>query len=314
MFSSYLVDYFEKESTFIRTQFSELLRNTVDDVSILSKPASMGILQSIPLLRGDRIKSVLSIVQTIGNKVFINRVISITSESVTRMENIARDDKKLTSRLKDLYLLQMSFFAEGLFQPWTKCCVAALLKMLGTKVVSSTSAPPTEVLAVISIITYGVSQIKSNFEEVFQRPLSIVPNIVAVCKENRLKVFKDLDIAVRQIFYAWTLCCTNHLERLLSSLQSRYDYAPKFESATANGKLEPTVACDTVCKALQEIVNTVKTYENKFIGLDVVKIFWRPLGQQFTGLILSHFRKQKISMDGAKYVIRDVKEYTKVIN
>ena len=308
MFSTYLSDYFAKESLHVRNQFSELLRAAVDEPGALSKPASSGPIQ-LPFMRADRIKSVAAIVQSVGSKVFINRIFAITTDAVCRMESIGRDDKKLTHRLKDLFLLQLGFLCEGLFQPWARVCINTLLKQLLNR--SATALPPAEVLLVLSLITYGVSKIKTHFEDVFLRPLTIVPNIVAVCKESRMKAFKELDLLARQMVYAWTLCAVAQVERILASLQSRYDYAPKFESSGA-ARLEPTAACDAVCKALQTVASFMRTFEPKILGMDLVKVFWRPLGQQVIGALISHLRKLRISPEGSKFLVRDIKEYSKV--
>lgn len=308
MFSTYLSDYFAKESQHVRNQYADLLRDAVEDPAMLTKPATTGPLQ-LPLLRADRVKTLLSVVQSVGNKVFLNRVFSVTTDTVCRMESIGRDDKKLTHRLKDLFLLQLSFLSEGMLMPWSKACTGVLLKQLANRS-ATTMLPPSEILALLTVLTYGVSRIKSHFDEVFLRPLSIVPNIVAVCKENRLKVFRELDLVARQILYAWTLCAAAQVERTLSTLQSKYDYAPKFDALGV--KQEPTTACDTACKTITAALNAVRSYEAKLLGLDLVKLFWRPFGQQIIGVIISHVRRQKITPEGSKAVSRDLKEFSKV--
>lgn len=292
----------------MRNQYSELLRDAVEDATMLSKPDTKGPLQ-LPLLRADRIKTILSVVQSVGNKVFLNRVFSVTTDTVCRMESIGRDDKKLTHRIKDLFLLQLAFLSEGMLIPWSKACITVLLKQLANRN-ATTMLPPSEILALLTVLTYGVSRIKSHFDEVFLRPLSIVPNIVAVCKENRMKAFRDLDMVARQIIYAWTLCAAAQVERTLTTLQSKYDYAPKFEAAGV--KQEPTTACDTACKTITAALNAVRQYEAKLLGLDLVKLFWRPFGQQLVGIIITHVRKQKITPEGYKALSRDLKEYSKV--
>ena len=51
---------------------------------------------------------------------------------------------------------------------------------------------------------------------------------------------------------------------MLSSIQSRYDYAPKENhpgSGPGSGPGSPTTACDNVCRTLLEVANTVRTHE-----------------------------------------------------
>lgn len=308
VFSTYLSDYFAKESQHVRNQYTELLKNHLDDANLLNKPAANGVLAHVPVLRWDRVKTAQQLVSTVGNKVFLNRVFSVTTDTVCRMESIGRDDKKLTHRLKDLFLLQMAFLSDGLFVPWSKACIAALLRQY-TNRASTTTLPPSEILALLAVLTYGVGKIKSHFDEVFLRPLSIVPNIVAVCKESRLKLFRELDVSARQIIYAWTLCAVALVEKTLLSLQSKYDYAPKFES---HSRAEATTACDSAVKIIASIVAVIRAHESRLLGLDMVKLFWRPLGQQVIGVVVSHVRRQRVTPEGCKYLSRDIKEYSKV--
>jgi hypothetical protein len=205
VFSTYLTDYFTKEALHVRNQLSEMLRSAVDDPNALARPATSGAVQ-LPMMRADRIKSVPWIVQTVGNKVFVNRIVAIVTDAVCRMESIGRDDKKLTHRLKDMFLLEIGYLHEGLFLPWSRATVTSLLRLVSTRTNANTGPPLPETLAVLAVITYGVGRMKSHFDEVFARPLAVVPNIVAVCKENRLKVFKELDLMTRQMLYAWTIC------------------------------------------------------------------------------------------------------------
>jgi len=278
VFSTYLSDYFVKESQHVRNQYTDLLNTALNDSTLLTKPANNGVLAQVPLMRSDRIKTPQLLVSTVANKVFLNRVFSVTTDAACRMESIGRDDKKLTHRLKELYLLQLAFLSDALLQPWSKYCIATQLKTFSNRA-AITALPPQEMLTVLSVLTYGVSRIKSHFDEVFLRPLSIVPNIVAVCKESRLKVFRELDLSARQLIYIYTLCCVALVEKTLLSLQSKYDYAPKFENNNKS-KIEPTSACENVVKILQAVVQTLRNYESKLLGMDVVKLFWRPLGQQ----------------------------------
>lgn len=151
------------------------------------------------------------------------------------------------------------------------------------------------------------------------RSLNSLPNAVAVCKENRKRAFKSLENYVRVSMYAWSLCIIVHIEKILFTLQSKYDFAPA--SATLTGRNTSTkrfasssctVACDAVCKELLTVANTVHTYENAIQGLDLVKLFWRPFGQQFLGVVISHIRRQKVSEDGAEVLINDINEYIQV--
>jgi hypothetical protein len=221
VFSTYLTDYFTKEALHVRNQLSEMLRSAVDDPNALSRAATSGAVQ-LPMMRADRIKSVPWIVQTVGNKVFVNRIVAIVTDAVCRMESIGRDDKKLTHRLKDMFLLEIGYLHEGLFLPWSRATVTSLLRLVSARTNANTGPPLPETLAVLAVITYGVGRMKSHFDEVFARPLAVVPNIVAVCKENRLKVFKELDLMARQMLYAWTICAVAQVSGVSRSFRALY--------------------------------------------------------------------------------------------
>jgi len=230
------------------------------------------------------------------------------------METIGKDDRKLSIQLKELFLLQLGFLKDAMFVPWLKFSSTALLRQLivrsKTQVIS---LPPIELLEVICTITYGLGRVRTHFDEVFSRPLQAAPNAMAVCKENRMKAFKELDALVREAMCAWIICIVNYVERTLQTVQSKFDYAPKFESV---GKLKQSAACssacDTVCKGLHEAFYTIDRLKDQMLGLDVMKLLWRPMGVQLVGLIISHIRRQKVTMEGAKVLLKDLKEYGKV--
>ena len=82
----------------------------------------------------------------------------------------------------------------------------------------------------------------------------------------------------------------------------------KFRSQT----IEPTVACNAICKGLLEVANGIRAHVEDISGINLYDNFWVPIGRQIIGSIISHLRKQKISVDGAKYVTKDLSEYYNV--
>lgn len=117
--------------------------------------------------------------------------------------------------------------------------------------------------------------------------------------------------------HAWSLCIIVHVEKILFTLQSKYDYCPTSLSLTqqqySNSKSGGcTVACDAVCKELLTVANTVHLFEKSIHGLDLMKLFWRPFGQQFIGTIISHIRRQKVSEEGASVLVSDLTEFLNV--
>lgn len=320
--SSYLLDYFDKEFLHVRSQFGGLFAGTTNDATLLNKPAANGLLYRIPTLKHDKLKSFSFILGTVGNTRFLDRVFTITTDAVSRMETIGKDDRKLPIQLKELFLLQLGFLKDALFVPWLKFSSTALLKQMVVR--SKTQAihpPPIELLELICTITYGVGRVRTHFDEVFSRPLQVMPNAIAVCKENRVKAFKELDGLVREATTAWIICIVSYVEKTLHTVQSKFDYAPKFENsssgaASGTSYRQSTVACssacETVCKGLHEAFHAIDRLKDRMLGLDVMKLLWRPMGVQLVGLIISHIRRQKVTMEGAKVLIRDLKEYSKV--
>lgn len=319
--SSYLLDYFDKEFLHVRSQFRDLFAGTTNDATLLNKPAANGLLYRIPTLKHDKLKSFSFIIGTVGNTRFLDRVFTITTDAVSRMETIGKDDRKLPIQLKELFLLQLGFLKDALFVPWLKFSSTTLLRQMVVR--SKTQAihpPPIELLELICTITYGVSRVRTHFDEVFSRPLQVMPNTIAVCKENRVKAFKELDGLVREATTAWIICIVSYVEKTLHTVQSKFDYAPKFENSSsgAASNRQSTVACssacETVCKGLHEAFHAIDRRKDRMLGLDVMKLLWRPMGVQLVGLIISHIRRQKVTMEGAKVLIRDLKEYSKVMH
>ncbi len=314
-------DYFNKEIAHSRAQFVDNLRRAVEDSPSLAKVSAGSVLQ-MPFLRAEKLKTIPNIVKSAANKKYLNSVFAITSDAVQRMESIGRDDKKLPLRAKELFLLQLGFLCEGLFLPWSKACTTMLLKMSSSRAQNST-LPPLELLSVLSATYYGVNRIKSHFEEVFMRPLSVLPNIVSICKDTRRNSIRAVEAAAKESLHAWTLCIAVHIEKILSNLQSKYDYAPKSDPMM-NGLAfrvsgmkqqviaDPSMACDNVCKAILTVANAVRFNMINLLGLDVSKLFYKPLGQQIVGALITHLRKLKITAEGTKQLMRDIEEYTNV--
>lgn len=331
--SSYLLDYFDKEFMHVRNQFGGLFTSTTNDATLLNKPAANGLLYRIPTLKPDKLKSFSFILGTVGNTRFLDRVFTITTDAVSRMETIGKDDRKLPIQLKELFLLQLGFLKDALFVPWLKFSSTALLRQLMVRSKKTQAAattmhpPPIELLELICTITYGVGRVRTHFDEVFSPPLQVTPNAMAVCKENRVKAFKELDGLVREATSAWIICIVSYVEKTLHTVQSKFDYAPKFDnssssssssasSSNTSSRRQSTVACssacETVCKGLHEAFHAIDRLKDRMLGLDVMKLLWRPMGVQLVGLIISHIRRQKVTMEGAKVLIRDLKEYSKV--
>lgn len=94
----------------------------------------------------------------------------------------------------------------------------------------------------------------------------------------------------------------------VSNIQEANLFAGKYKSQG----VESTVACDTICKALLEVSNAIRDHIDDISGINLHENFWMPLGRQIIGSIISHMRRQKISIDGAKVIMKDLNEYYNV--
>jgi hypothetical protein len=360
--AAYMNDYFEKEITYVRHQYVALLRKAVEDTSPNGKVSSGTVFQ-LPQLKAEKMKSIRHIVTTVANKTFINSIFAVTTDAVTRMESIGRDDKKLAQHVKDIYLLQLGFCCEGLILPWSKSSIHFLLKAAGTKPPQST-LPPMELIPAIVALTYCKHRLVTHYQDIFQRPLSTAPNFMAACKDAKQKQFIAIRKTAYESIFAWTLAVASHFDKLLLTLQSKYDFQPVLEGFMSNvlgmnsanttntssnhnnnnnnnnnnknpmnvvrqslvttttaikstlslsvTTLTPTTACDAVCKAFLQVTNTIRRFESDILDIDLLQVFWKPFGQQFIGLLITHLRRQTINVEGSRQLLRDLEEYRHV--
>jgi hypothetical protein len=104
------------------------------------------------------------------------------------------------------------------------------------------------------------------------------------------------------------------VDKTLQIVQSKHDFFPQYEGITVgrankNKALDPTGACASVCKSLSLVIASVQHHEKEMSRLNVTKDFWKPLGRQLVGVILSHIRRAKISGHGGRRLLRDLDEY-----
>jgi len=305
--SSYMADYFDKEMAHLRNQYVDGLRRVVDDDKGPSKVSS-GTVMQLPRFRAEKMKSIPALVKTVANNYYVSNVVSVTTDSVMRMENIGRDDKKLPARIKEIYLLQLGFLIEGVFYPYIQSCTTMLLRS-AVAAPKNSVLPPLEYIQALAAVYAGVSLLKKNFGDVFMSSMASLPNLVVVCREARRSALKPLEHAAKESMHSWTMCVILHMERTLTAMQSSTDFNPSRGEGRHNAIGEQTPASEIVCQSFMKVVSTVQAYNSDLVGIDLVETFWRPLGQQFVGTLLVHLRKQKISQDGAASLMADLDEY-----
>lgn len=85
MLQGYTKDYFQKELSFLKQQYCDILKNAAtEDLTLLSK---IGPNEPLPRLRPDKVKSV-SILNCAVNTPLVHSILSVTSEAVARMGSI----------------------------------------------------------------------------------------------------------------------------------------------------------------------------------------------------------------------------------
>jgi hypothetical protein len=213
-----------------------------------------------------------------------------------------------------LYLFLLEFFKDGLFLPGTQACTTLLLQHAGSR--SSSTLPPREFLTVLATIFSSLDRLKDLFNAEFVSVLSPVPNALPVCRDCRKRAVKAIEDSARDAMHAWCISIVSHVERLLISLQSKYDYSPKNELGINMGRsglqTGASIACTNACKALAAIHAAVGEQVGALDRLNLRELFWRPLGQQVVGLLISHVRKTVVDREGAPQLIRDIDEYCNV--
>jgi hypothetical protein len=236
-------------------RFNDSLKRAVEDPAMITQ--MLVVTQPLPKLRAEKFKSIESIVKAVGNKKYVDSLFAISTDSMLRMESIGRDDKRLPVKAKELYLLLQEFLVDCLFTPWTNACTTMLLKTAALKPQQS-QLPPLEFMAALATLHSGAAKMRQHFDDIYLRPLSSQPNSIVICKESRRVVLRNLEIAARESLQAWTMCVVAHVDKTLQSLQGKYDYAPSKTTKISN---EATAACNTVCKALLIVANSVRTYQ-----------------------------------------------------
>lgn len=320
--SAYMSDYFEKENLFLRQRYVDDLRHFVDDANSLSKVSTGTILLALPKLKAEKMKSIANITKTVANNQYINSVFNATSDSVSRMCIIGKEDKRLPEKLKEIFLLQLGFLVDGVFLPWSQACIIMLLKLASSSSKSS-ALPPMEFLTLLAVLYTGINKIKTHFEDCFLRRIDVQTNgnVIVICKEARRQAFKILEKVSKEALHAWILCIGLYVDRMLSNLQLKGDFGVKntgsessintFKSSAVS--VGSTLACDSVCKSLLLVANKIRSYSTELAAINPMENIWKPIGRQIVGSLISHLRKQRITMDGAKYVMKDLEEYCNVM-
>ena len=306
--SMYMGDYFYREQTHIRNQYAEsLLWIFGDGASAANSLVSSG--EKTPRLRAERMGGIPAFVNSVCNGNFVRNTLRLTTDCIMRMQSIARDEHKLPIWIKDLFVLQVEFLLDGVVVPSLKECANVLLKKAAKGAVN-TAVPPMEFLKVLTFACAATVTLRANMEDVFIAPLRDLGsngNMLVVCREFLRNALKPVDSLCKEGLKAWSSCITFHTERLLSSMQSKRDYADTFLHTHAH--TSTSAACEAVCKTLNAVAKAITDLNTEFTGLDLDECFWRPFGRQFVGALISHLRRLRISEEGAATLLLDLDQY-----
>jgi hypothetical protein len=281
----YIDDYFDKEITHTRLAQVDGLRRAVGgDQSLISKVHIVH--NPWPTLRAERLKGIHGMVCTVANRRYLESVFSLTTDSVVRMEGIGKGDKRLPVKIKELFDWHLGFLAESVLIPVAKTASTLLLKYAATST-QSTDLPPLEFVAVLESMYWAAGRLKTHFEEVFAAPMSEIPSLSAVCKDSRRAAMRILEALIREALQAFTLGISMHISKVLSMIQSKYDYAPQLDAVTMgitkiayaagvaggdvgyegsgmdpSGKVKgATQACCHACYAVVEVIKYVRSQQ-----------------------------------------------------
>jgi hypothetical protein len=73
-------------------------------------------------------------------------------------------------------------------------------------------------------------------------------------------------------------------------------------------------ACNQACKAVLSAVFLVRNIENDLVGINLTNELYKPLGRLVVGNICTHIKRQKISREGGRMLMRDLEEYSNALN
>jgi hypothetical protein len=314
LLEDYLKDYFDKEINWVRLKLVDAIKKATGDDAYTHKMAGLAALSHPPRLRHEKFKSVEALVSTVGNLKFVTTSLSIVGDSLRRMLIIGQGDGRLASRVQQLYFFLLEFVCEGLFLPATQACTALLLQKAGARASNST-LPSMDFLSILGTIFSSLDRMKSFFNTEFVKILSTVPNALPICRESRKRSVKAIENGARDSLHAFSISIIAHIEKQLTSLQSKYDYYPKALDMGLNRSqisLGVTLACSNACKSLSQVFAAVKACAGSLDRLNFVELFIKPLGQQFIGVLITHIKKMVISREGAANLLRDMDEYCNV--
>jgi hypothetical protein len=246
------MEYFDKEISHVKQQYTNTLRKVLDDPQLVSAHTVL----HLPQFRAEKVRHLSTFCKSIGNRQFVKSILSITMDAVVRMESIGRDDKKkLPVYTKDLCLLQLSFLVDNIYLPSLRQSTNLLLKHASNLYNQSANTTTTaasssgsgsggigryannglggstgvslDILELLAVVGTFREQYSQHFVSLFQRPLLDHPNLLVICKDARKDSMQLLTRHAKETFYAWEVGLIMYLERTLSLAQSKFDFAPK---------------------------------------------------------------------------------------
>lgn len=258
LFRPYQHDYFVKEMSHLKIGFTNSFVAALPDQNLIHKSTTGA---GLPKLRSDKVKSILQLNKSGGlcTRAFMSAAVSLAEESVSRMQVVARDDKKTPLRVKDAYMLLLSFLADSVLIPCAVACNILLCKISSSSISSSHNSSqtmPEDYVKALGAIYDGIARLKNSFERVFSKPISTIPNAFVVCKDVRRKAMRVVREAVNSAVWAWIWAGVYQLEAMLHSGQSKTDFRPKIASGSL-AKLPsqgPSSTCLAVSKAIRRIL------------------------------------------------------------
>jgi hypothetical protein len=263
LFDSYLQEYFPKEVKLLHMEYNEALARYIGDRSLINEAVGSQQFSSMPRVRMDRFKSLLTVLDTVANDKFVAYVITITSESLSRCSLMCRDDRDVYSKLVSIVQALVLFLVDGIFVPCTIVCSRAMSGISNSvtstagrvsknalRIGTNVSEELMHAIRVIAAVQSGVQKFRQHVEEHVSPELKKHPTSYTVAREFRRKKLHQLDRAAADALTAWSAALVSTIDRQLTLKAVRSDYTPKGELQT----IEPTAAVQAVADILEQHV------------------------------------------------------------
>ncbi len=191
-------DYFQKEATQLKFQYSRLLVKAVHESNMVSKVAvtETTVLSSLPVLKAEKMKTIENLFKSVGHKQFIELSFSHSIDVILRMQRIAKHDRKFPLHVRNIYLLHISFVYDSVLIPTFNALTVMLLRLSASSITTTTtSLPPFEFLSILSCCFYAINQTSIHFNQNFAPHFTNSQHFLLSCEEANHAAIQKLTVS-----------------------------------------------------------------------------------------------------------------------